>query len=785
MTSASQEGAEAAAVEEVINAGDHICKTCQSFILRKSSNARTTPTRGGSFGCCVVCLGILQQDQDQDQDVDNGNGNGNSACYWSFTNQLRMELYEMSKPYGGGFENCDNIFSTSSSRCDSAAPTISISGEILLRFHLAYHSIHMHNKVHSKCTDNDTVSSIASKFITHLKQHVNKTLNGILQSHNEKHKSNSSSSSNQQQGQFNDVGNNNSNNSSSTIIQKEEQGYLSTHVLLVPTCTSSVIYHPSLKFLHHYHPDWKQSSGGGGKRRRMNNKKRKRQENQPYKTQGGDPRSNLQERLEMKLLLKKEKSESGQKQQNDDDNEEIATVVGHLQWTMSVMEMALSDSTNKVSRWASSSTSSLSRITDPWSILLMNNNSTIPPTNNNRVQIHVAVFRRPMYLYGYYTKCRRDISQTPFYVKDNIRTDNSITDAADPKVTNDDNNDRPPSKSEQQVGRRQQQQQIRLGISSVEEEISRPIEHFFGGISTLNNINATAATTTTTTGGSGSAVVDYGENGEDGASATTSIATTTGGIVYGMIKFHASGREDMDVRMVLRKPRHEKSDDAIIKARPFCVQIIDSLGPPPPPPKLDAFLQDIAHAINHSGQTSVDSDKNDDNAEDIFWYGNNPSGVGVEPNALKFVSNKAFSTLQSDTESKHKHYGCLVWTSKTLPTSMATTVENNVDLTQLVLGENTSVPKLPLTIQQSTPIRVLHRRSNMKRERNIYGLEVTKIIDEHHFFLRLTTQAGTYVKEFVHGDLQRTIPNMNMLLGGYLADLLELDCEGIQLNSSS
>ena len=45
--------------------------------------------------------------------------------------------------------------------------------------------------------------------------------------------------------------------------------------------------------------------------------------------------------------------------------------------------------------------------------------------------------------------------------------------------------------------------------------------------------------------------------------------------------------------------------------------------------------------------------------------------------------------------------------------------------------------------------------------------------------LDLTTQAGTYVKEFVHGDLGRTRPSVGSLLGCE-ADILQLDVMGLQ-----
>ena len=50
----------------------------------------------------------------------------------------------------------------------------------------------------------------------------------------------------------------------------------------------------------------------------------------------------------------------------------------------------------------------------------------------------------------------------------------------------------------------------------------------------------------------------------------------------------------------------------------------------------------------------------------------------------------------------------------------------------------------------------------------------TEWIDAHHFNLFMTTSAGTYVKEFVHGDRGRTRPNVGLVLGCD-ADILQLD----------
>ncbi|ELR15382.1 uncharacterized protein ACA1_275560 [Acanthamoeba castellanii str. Neff] len=54
-------------------------------------------------------------------------------------------------------------------------------------------------------------------------------------------------------------------------------------------------------------------------------------------------------------------------------------------------------------------------------------------------------------------------------------------------------------------------------------------------------------------------------------------------------------------------------------------------------------------------------------------------------------------------------------------------------------------------------------------------------ISPHFITLDLTTQAGTYVKEFVHGDLGRTTPNLGLLLGCE-TDILQLDVLAIELD---
>ena len=93
-----------------------------------------------------------------------------------------------------------------------------------------------------------------------------------------------------------------------------------------------------------------------------------------------------------------------------------------------------------------------------------------------------------------------------------------------------------------------------------------------------------------------------------------------------------------------------------------------------------------------------------------------------------------------------------------------------------------------LELSQKTPIRVLHRRSNAVRKRSVYFMSVSREGLEdlpcggggRMFKLSLATQAGTYVKEFVHGDFMRTTPNLKVILGRDV-DIAALDVEEIDL----
>ena len=48
------------------------------------------------------------------------------------------------------------------------------------------------------------------------------------------------------------------------------------------------------------------------------------------------------------------------------------------------------------------------------------------------------------------------------------------------------------------------------------------------------------------------------------------------------------------------------------------------------------------------------------------------------------------------------------------------------------------------------------------------------LVSRHSAILEVWASAGTYIKEFVHGDLGRTTPNVGSLLGKEV-DILQLD----------
>jgi tRNA pseudouridine synthase 10 len=182
--------------------------------------------------------------------------------------------------------------------------------------------------------------------------------------------------------------------------------------------------------------------------------------------------------------------------------------------------------------------------------------------------------------------------------------------------------------------------------------------------------------------------------------------------------FMSSGREDIDVRM-------------LGSGRPFALEVRNPRVWPLPSQALPSVT---------FGQ---------------FTRAHSESGVYY---ALKNaqLTLEDVTQLKVGEENKKKSYAAVCWASH----------GNGVDTNdaRALLG---FLPQGEFEIRQKTPLRVLHRRPNIVRCRLIHQISVQVLPDcpDGYFLLRLTTAAGTYVKEFINGDRGCTRPSLSEMLG--------------------
>ena len=170
-------------------------------------------------------------------------------------------------------------------------------------------------------------------------------------------------------------------------------------------------------------------------------------------------------------------------------------------------------------------------------------------------------------------------------------------------------------------------------------------------------------------------------------------------------KFHGAGREDIDVLM-------------LGSGRPFAVEVAK--------PRLrNIDLNKLAKRINKGAKKKVE----------VFDL-----EVSTRSNSQK---------LKEGASSNIKEYEAIIQT------------EN--DVTEGTLRE-TSTKLSGASIQQRTPHRVSHRRSDLVREKHIFEVKLRMRKDGliEGFF---KVQGGTYIKELVSGDEGRTTPSISELLG--------------------
>ncbi|XP_002510624.2 tRNA pseudouridine synthase Pus10 isoform X2 [Ricinus communis] len=216
---------------------------------------------------------------------------------------------------------------------------------------------------------------------------------------------------------------------------------------------------------------------------------------------------------------------------------------------------------------------------------------------------------------------------------------------------------------------------------------------------------------------------------DDERMGEASIEEIIGGSIFPMCqgdsyKFHAAGREDIDVRM-------------LGSGRPFLVEIQNPRQLPS-----ETLVKEIETKIN--------------NMHDKL--------VGVRH--LKMVSNHGWTLMHEGEAEKQKQYCALVWISRPLEDQDLQSIASLKDM----------------QILQRTPVRVLHRRSPLERQKIIHWMKIERLTGScQYFLLHLCTQAGTYIKEFVHGDLGRTHPSIGSILG-CRAEILQLDVTEVKMD---
>ena len=183
--------------------------------------------------------------------------------------------------------------------------------------------------------------------------------------------------------------------------------------------------------------------------------------------------------------------------------------------------------------------------------------------------------------------------------------------------------------------------------------------------------------------------------------------------------FSASGREDMDVRM-------------LSSGRPFVLQLSDA--------------KNLRPILEKNALASVSID----------------TGDVIVAKGLAWADKGVMDWLHWSTEQHVKIYKCVVWSEQIFPSQ---------DEITSILGKEKDIK-----ILQKTPLRVLHRRTEHTREKYIHSIQLERL-NAHFAMVTLHASAGAYIKEFIHGDFGRTRPAFCDILfkKPVQCDILQLD----------
>jgi tRNA pseudouridine synthase 10 len=179
------------------------------------------------------------------------------------------------------------------------------------------------------------------------------------------------------------------------------------------------------------------------------------------------------------------------------------------------------------------------------------------------------------------------------------------------------------------------------------------------------------------------------------------------------VAFHASGREDVDARM-------------LGEGRPFVMEVKK-------PRRRFIDLHNLTELVNEHGRGKV------------------------EVSDLRSASKDDVSRLKRG-EGAQKMYKVLI------------------DFDRDVSDEELDIVTKTLTkasIRQQTPLRVLHRRADLVREKYIYEAHLKRLAP-NRAEMKIRCQGGLYIKELVSGDEGRTVPSVASIVN-IEAKPLELD----------
>lgn len=182
---------------------------------------------------------------------------------------------------------------------------------------------------------------------------------------------------------------------------------------------------------------------------------------------------------------------------------------------------------------------------------------------------------------------------------------------------------------------------------------------------------------------------------------------------------HGAGREDIDALM-------------LGTGRPFVLEIVN--------PKVRTIdLLELEESTNEYGKGKIDVSK------------------------YRWSSKDELRDLKSAAETTKKKYRALVVFEQSVSEKQINEIEK--------FFQNRP-------IDQRTPQRVSHRRSDLVRKKMVFSVQCTRI-DETHIEAIITCDGGCYVKELISGDNDRTKPSISEVIG-IEATCKELDVLEIQ-----